>query len=332
MPDYTRLDDAGLLQVFTLLKEELDKRIQQATEAKSGTVKLNPSESITLNANGQLDVGGRLGQMPNTTGIYAPKTIKPAAVGDGSFLLTEASGTSMGPKSLATVTGTNLTIRSAAAGATEYRLQNTYENRIKAAIMRITGAIVCLSEADAKLGNYARVTSVKINGSDFIPDSSPNNTAQSADIVITTEKTANPSASTTQLRVYGANMNFSAVHAGQGIGSSNGNGASVIVGQAVISHGGNANNLVGASIYNSGNGNTIVGRQHISRKNRWFMGGTGHDNTNGKTESGVALGEWSSISSDTAFVIGNGTSHTSRNNLFEIKTNGDIYVNGVKKL
>lgn len=120
--------------------------------------------------------------------------------------------------------------------------------------------------------------------------------------------------------------------AGQDVGSNNGNGASVIVGQAVCSYSGNANNIVGASIYNQGNGNTIVGRQHISRKNRWFMAGTGHDNTNGKSESGCAIGEWSLISSDTAFCIGNGTNQTNRSNLFEIKTNGDVYINGVKVL
>ena len=47
----------------------------------------NPSENVTFNANGQLDVGGRLGQMSNSTGVYSPKTINPAAVGNGSFLL-----------------------------------------------------------------------------------------------------------------------------------------------------------------------------------------------------------------------------------------------------
>ena len=46
----------------------------------------------------------------------------------------------------------------------------------------------------------------------------------------------------------------------------------------------------------------------------------------------VEFGKYSNISGDTAMVIGNGTSESNRSNLFEIKTNGDIYVNGVKKL
>lgn len=311
-------------------QKTLQEKLSAATETTYGIVKLNPSENVTLNAAGQLDVGGRLGQMANTTGIYAPKSITPAAVGDGAFLITDGSGTSLGPKSLGVTTGTNITCKSAAAGSTVYRVSNTYENRIKCAMLRIPGAVIALSEAEAKKGYYANVVSVRINGADFTPSSAaddPNN-----DIVITAAATINPDAATTTVRMYPASLNFSTVHAGQGAASNNGNGASVIVGQAVTSAGGNANNIVGASIYNQGNGNTVVGRQHISRKNRWFLAGTGHDNSNGRSEVGTALGSWSDITSDTAFVIGNGTGHRARSNLFEIKTNGDVYINGTKVL
>ena len=315
----------GLFSEQKILQEKLNA----ATETNYGIVKLNPSESVTLNAAGQLDVGGRLGQMQNSTGIYAPKSIAPNAVGDGAFLITEGSGTSLGPKSLGVTTGTNITCKSAAAGSTVYRVSNTYENRIKCAMLRISGGVLSLNENEAKAGNYANVVSVKINNADFIPDSSPNS---ADDIVITVDNTVNPNASTTTIRAYPAEMGFSTMHAGQGAASATGYGASVVVGQAVTTNSGNACNLVGASIYNQGNGNTVVGRQHISRKNRWLLAGTGHDNTSGKSESGVALGEWSQISSDTAFVIGNGTSHTARSNLFEVKTNGDVYINGIKVL
>ena len=313
-------------------KKYVDNRTPIASDDVAGLIKTNEPQSVYLDENGNLIVGGRLGQFPSTTGVFAPQTINPASVGDGAFLITEGSGTSLGPKSLGVVTGRNLTCRSAAAGSTQYRVQNTYVNRIEAAMLRTSGGVVALNENEAKAGKYAKVVSVQIRGADFVPDSSPNSSAQADDIVITLDKTINPDGATTTIRLYPASLNFSTVHAGQGAGSNSGNGASVIVGQGVYSHGGNANNIVGATIYNQGNGNTIVGRQHISRKNRWFIGGTGHDNTNGKSESGVALGEWSYIQSDTEFVIGNGTSHTSRSNLFEIKTNGDVYINGVKVL
>ena len=41
-----------------------------ATGEVYGLVKLNPAESVTLNSDGQLDIGGRLGAFSGTTGIY----------------------------------------------------------------------------------------------------------------------------------------------------------------------------------------------------------------------------------------------------------------------
>lgn len=299
-----------------------------ASDSEYGMIKTNPSESVTLNANGQLDVGGRLGQMNGTTGVYSPKTINPTMVADGSFLLTEASGVYLDSKSLAVSTGSNITCRSASAGATEYRVQNTYVNRLSCSPLLISGGIVTLSETDAKAGNYATVTSVQINGSAYVPDSSANSSAQANDIVIKTNKSVNPNSATTSIRIYPAEKSFSNLFVGQAVGGNG--GASVIVGQKVASASGNACALIGADMYNGGNGNAVFGRQHISRKNRWFMAGTGHDNTSGASECGAVVGQWSQISSDTAFAVGGGSSHTARKNLFEVKTNGDVYVNGTK--
>lgn len=291
------------------------------------------SENYSLPLKGYVDnlfATAPIGKTEGGTGIYAPSTITPGRVGDGSLLITEGSGTTLGPKSIAVSTGKNMTCKSAAAGSTVYRFANTYANRIFAATVAIAGAVAALSEAAAKEGLYANVLSVQVNNSNFtIPDSS----ATSGDnIVITLDKTINPDSATTTVRFYPGEGGFSTVHAGQGIGSKEGNGGSVLVGQGVGSNGGNACALVGADLFNTGNGNAVFGRQHISRKNRWFMAGTGHDNTNGKSESGAVFGEFADIKSDTAFAIGNGTSQTVRSNLFEIKTNGDMYINGTKVL
>lgn len=282
----------------------------------------NASEGITFNVNGQLDVGGRLGQMSNTTGVYSPKTINPTQVNDGSLLLTEASGTTLGSKSLAVSTGTGITCRSAAAGATQYRVQNTYVNRLSCSVLLVSGGVAALNENDAKAGNFSNVLSVQINGSAYVPDSSANNTATANDIVITVDKTVNPNSATTSIRVYPAEQSFSNIFVGQAVGGNG--GASVIVGQRVMSASGNACALVGADIYNSGNGNAVFGRQHISRKNRWFMAGTGHDTTSGRTESGAVVGQYSDINANTLFAVGNGTSHTARSNAFEVQSDGII--------
>lgn len=306
------------IENLNLIKANVLDLPSQATDQTLGTIKLNPDDGITLTASGQLNVAGRMGTMTNSTGLYYPQNIKPKVVNNGSLLITEASGTTVGSKTLAVTTGRNLSCRSAAAGSTVYRVQNNYGNRIDAAALLLPGAVVSLNEDEAKLGKFANVVSVTINNASFTPDSSANVSATASDIVITLDKTVNPDSATTTIRIYPPNSAFSTVHAGQAVGSNNA-GASVIVGQGVNTHSGNACNLVGAQIYNKGNGNAIFGRQHISVKNRWFMAGTGHDNSNGRSESGVAIGEWSNITSTTAFAIGDGINHTARKNIFEVR-------------
>lgn len=300
----------------------------QATDSVLGLVKTNPSESVTLNENGQLDVGGRLGQFPGTTGVFNPKTISPNIVKNGSFLLTEASGTSLGSKSLAVSTGSNFQLKVAAsAGATRYEVANTYVNRILCA--NLVGGVAALNEASAAT-RVVNIVSVQINGADFTPDSSANDNTNN--IIITTDESVNPDSALsagTNVRMYyneGKGSGFSNLFVGQAVGGEG--GASVIVGQRVFAKSGNACALIGADIFNQGNGNAILGRQIISRKNRWLMSGTGHDNTNGRSEAGVALGQWSDITANTVFVVGNGTNQINRSNTFEILTDGRVKSSG----
>lgn len=290
-----------------------------ATENIYGAVKLNPSESVTLNSNGQLDIGGRLGQMSDSTGIYSPKTISPAQVKNGSLLLTEASGTRLGNKSLAVTTGSGLTLRSAAAaGATQYLVNNTYENRIICA--GLAGGTLALNESTAAT-NYTDITAVTLGGGSVTPDSSPDDSSKP--IAIDVKTSINPNASTTSVRPYASSGNgFSNLVVGQQVGSQG--GASLVVGQKCFSASGNANIIAGASMYNSGNGNALFGRQHISRKNRSFLAGTGHDTTNARSESVAAVGQWSNITSNTLFAVGNGTNHTTRLNAFEVLDDGSL--------
>ena len=64
--------------------------IKTATASTFGLIKTNPNESITLNEDGQLQVGGRLGQFTNG-GVYYPTTIEPSNVGASSFLMTDGA-------------------------------------------------------------------------------------------------------------------------------------------------------------------------------------------------------------------------------------------------
>ena len=283
---------------------------------------MNPDAGIDLSPSGNLEVLGRLGQVPGGTGIFTPSTMKPASVGDGTLLITEADNLTIGKKSLGVVTGANLSLKSAAAaGATQYVVRNTFTNRFLCALAALPGSRIALNEASAT--KTAKVLSVE-----GLTNGEPYSSGSSADIVITVDESVNPSASTSQVRVYCGAGGYSNLFIGQAVGSGE-NGANIIAGQQIGCKSGNANLLAGANIFNTGNGNAVLGRQHISKKNRWLIAGTGHDNTNGKAEVGTALGQFSLIRSSSTFVIGNGSSETVRKNLFEIETDGKVYVQGL---
>ena len=84
--------------------------------------------------------------------------------------------------------------------------------------------------------------------------------------------------------------------------------------------------MVGNAHFSSKNRFAIFGASHINHVQGAFMGGEGHDSTNGTFIGLGAIGKYSDIKSDTAFAIGNGTSDTARNNLFEITDDGGIIV------
>lgn len=292
-------------------------RTSVASDSKLGNIKTDSSLGIAADSNGMLSVNGRLGQFSGTTGIYHSIDREPRNVKDFSFLITDAMGMNLdAPRDLALVTGVNIALtKSHAAGSTTYTVANNYVNRIACAVLANDG-YVSQSEAYSKENQIVPVTSVKINGQNYIPNSSANDTSNP--ITITVGTSANPTAAVTQLRAFGGiTGGYCSEYIGQCVGGSL--GASLAIGQRVYSSS-NVNCIVAADVYNTGNGNAIFGRQHISRKNRSFLAGTGHDTTNARSESVSALGEWSDLSSaETLFAIGDGTSHTTRSNAFEVR-------------
>ena len=83
MPD-NYLNLTGLSRFLDKIKAWVNAKI--ATDSDYGMVKLNPSESVDVNANGQLMIGGRLGQYPGGGGLYYPTTIQPENVAPNSLL------------------------------------------------------------------------------------------------------------------------------------------------------------------------------------------------------------------------------------------------------
>ena len=296
----------------------------QATDSTLGTIKLNPSQNIDVNANGQLEVGGRIGQFTGTTGLFAPNNRDPRNVGNYSFLITDAMGMDLpNSRALAVVSGFGMTCRSAAAGTTTYRIQNNYANRINA--ICCANGYAARDEATSQQQRIVPIVSITIGGSAYVPDSSANPSGTANDIVITTAETLNPDSAITNIRLFGKMDSYATVYAGNGIAAGPGGGRNLLLGGGVTKSGsGNDNCLVGNGMYSSGNGNAGFGRFHIFRKNRGFFAGTGHDGTNGPAEGVAALGQYSYIDISTLFAIGNGSSHTDRKNAFEVRSDGSI--------
>lgn len=306
-----------------LLADEtyVDNKTSQATETTLGTIKLNSNESVGVNANGQLTVGGRLGQFPTTTGIYASNDREPRAVGDSSFLITDAKGMSLDTsRAFALVSGLGVTCKSAPAGSTEYRVSNTYANRLLCKTAE--NGYISRDEATSKIEQIIPVVSVTIDGQAYTPNSSANNTSK--DIVIKTATTLNPDSAITNIRICPVMKSYSTAHIGNGIASWGG-GRNLLLGGGVTKDGSsNDDCIVGNGMYCSGNGNAAFGRYHIIRKNRGFFAGQGHDSTNATGEGVSAIGQYSYIDANTLFAVGNGSSHTARLNNFEVLKDGSI--------
>lgn len=293
----------------------------QATDDTLGLVKTNPNESVDVNANGQLTVGGRLGQFPNG-GVFYPTTIEPTNVGASSFLMSDgAKKLSLGARHFGIMAGANLTCRSASAGATQYRLSNTQTNRF--ACFAGKNGRLALSQADAQTNGTALITDISFaNGNPISAYFGA--TESSNDIIITVDRTVNPSASTTTLRIYGTSTSNDVIVVGQGCGASG--GKAISLGQSCFA-GGNQCIAFGNASLSLANNSVAFGHTNLVNKQFCFAAGQGHDFTYGSNGTS-AVGIASEIGSDTAFAVGNGTfnanGNITRSNAFEVLKDGSI--------
>lgn len=301
-----------------------------ATDSTLGLVKLNPNESVDLNANGQLTVGGRLGQFPNG-GVFYPTTIEPTLVGPSTFMMTDgAKYLSLGGRTFGIMAGVSLTCKSAAAGTTQYRLSNNQSNRFACYACR--GGRIALDQTDATENGTALMTDISFANGDPI-SAYFGATESSNDIIITVDRTVNPTAKVTKLRMYGTSTSTDVIIAGQGNGASG--GKAISLGQACHA-GGNQCIAFGNSSLSLANNSVAFGHTNLVNKQFCFCAGQGHDFTNSSNGAG-AVGICSEISSDTAFAVGNGVFNSNgnitRSNALEVKTDGSIVLkspNGTK--
>ena len=292
-----------------------------ATDSTYGVVKTNASKSISLNANGQLEVGGRLGQFTDG-GVFYPDTIEPTNVGASTFMMTDgAKYLSLGPRTFGIMAGTGITCKSAAAGSTQYRLSNTQGNRFTCFANK--GGRIAIDQTDAMTNGTALMTDISFaNGNPISAYFGPTESAN--DIIITVDRTVNPSAATTKLRMYGTSTSSDVIIVGQGNGASG--GKAISLGQACHA-GGNQCIAFGNSSLSLANNSVALGHTQLVNKQFCFAAGQGHDFTNAPNGS-AAVGIASLMDSDTAFAVGNGifnsNGNITRSNALEVKTDGSI--------
>ena len=334
---YEVFQDGGLKYALLKLSAKLTELLAEkvgvndlATAEKPGLIKLNPNESVEVNANGQLTVGGRLGQFPNG-GVFYPTTIEPTNVGSSTFLMTDgAKNLSLGGRHFGIMAGAGITCKSASAGATEYRVSNTQTNRF--ALFAAKGGRAAIDQTDATNNGTALITSIKFaNGNDISAYFGP--TESGNDIIVTLERTINPSAATTKMRVYGTSTSNDVIVVGQGCGASG--GKAISLGQSCHA-GGNQCIAFGNASLSLANNSVAFGHTNLVNKQFCFCAGQGHDFTNGGNGAG-AVGIASEISSDTAFAVGNGVFNSNgnitRSNALEVKKDGGVVLkspNGTK--
>ena len=293
----------------------------QATDSTSGLVKINTPLSIYLDENGNLVVGGRLGQFLNG-GVYYPVDIEPTNVGGSTFMMTDgAKNISLAGRTFGIMAGAGITCKSAAAGATEYRVSNSQGNRF--ALFAAKGGRAAIDQTDAMTNGTALITSIKFaNGNDISAYFGP--TESSNDIIVTLERTINPSAATTKMRVYGTSTSSDVIVVGQGCGASG--GKAISLGQSCYASGNQCIAFGNASL-SLANNSVAFGHTNLVNKQFCFAAGQGHDFTNGSNGTG-AVGIASLIDSNTAFVVGNGVFNSNgnitRSNAFEVTKDGGV--------
>lgn len=317
--EYETFKDGGFKYALLKQKSLLSTKVNNtdtATDSTLGLIKTNANKSISLNADGQLEVGGRIGQFPTTTGLFAPDDREPRMVGNYCLMITDVKGAQMtNSRSFAVVSGLSITLKTAAAaGATEYHVANTYANRLKCKICE--GGFAAKDEATSGAEQVIPVISVTIGGEPYTPDSAPDDPTQ--DIIITTQESLNPDEAITGIRAVGTMGSYSTAHIGNGI-SSVGGGRCLLLGSGITKDGaGNECGVVAQDTYVMANGTAVFGRNHVVNKNRAFIAGQGHDTTNARADGSAAIGSYSLMDAKTVLAVGLGASHIARKNAFEV--------------
>lgn len=294
---------------------------KEASDEDLGLVKVNSAEFITLNEDGKLEIGGRLGQFTDG-GLFYPTNADPTLVKKYTLMITDgAKNLSVDGRTVAIMAGIGLTCKNAVAGTTEYHLTNSQSNRFYCFTNK--GGRLSIDQEDARINGTAQIIDISFaNGEPISAYYGPTESAN--DIIITVDRTVNPEQSTKKLRIYGNSISTDVILVGQGNSASGGKVLSL--GQACFG-GGNQVIAFGNSCVVLANNSVALGHTQLVNQQFCFAAGQGHDFTNAGNGSS-AVGICSDMHNDTAFAVGNGVFNSNgnitRSNAFEVLTDGSF--------
>ena len=260
-------------------------------------------------------------------GVYYPLTLDSTNINDGSIVIGMQANAGGVPNIVSTLysnfiimSGNSVAITGAVAGSTSYSIANASGWALGDGSVEYAKQLLFYSE---KAVGAQSPTAVSLSGTT---------------LTLTFASSLNPSNSAVNLWYGSKSQNAGAVLIGAGISANsqssysqgnrvvNNGSYSLTIGQNMLNSGG-ASISVGTRNNNGAAQSAIFGDRNVNAKQYAFLAGRGHDSTSGA--AGVAaVGNYSSIASDTAFAVGIGTADDTRANAFEVHTAGGATVNG----
>ena len=255
-------------------------------------------------------------------GVYYPLTLDSTNINDGSIVIGMQANAGGVPNIVSTLysnfiimSGNSVSITGAVAGATSYSIANASGWALGDGSVEYAKQLLFYSE---KAVGAQSPTSVSLSGTT---------------LTLTFASSLNPSNSATHLWYGSKSQNAGAVLIGAGISANsqssysqgnrvvNNGSYSLTIGQNMLNSGG-ASIVAGLRANNSGNASAVFGDRNVNVAKYALIAGQGHNTTQYGSDAVAAVGKYSNVSTDTAFVVGNGTADDARSNAFVVHSDG----------
>ena len=255
-------------------------------------------------------------------GVYFPLNLDSTNINDGSIVIGMQANAGGVPNIVSTLysnfiimSGNSVAITSASAGATSYSIANASGWALGDGSVEYAKQLLFYSQ---KTAGAQSPTSASLSGTT---------------LTLTFASSLNPTATASYLWYGSKSQNAGAVLIGAGISANsqssysqgnrvvNNGSYSLTIGQNMLNSGG-ASIVAGLRANNSGAGSAVFGDRNVNVAKYALIAGQGHNTTQYGSDTVAAVGKYSSVSTDTAFVVGNGTDDSTRSNAFVVHSDG----------